>query len=234
MKRKLLGSLAIFCSVITFSACTKEETTTEGKINYQMEPTNLTASVGTTVSESGLVVNTNANSSLTWKAGRVIVHELDFEAKKDDREIEYKLTKPATVDLFKLSQEFGSITIPAGTYKEIKFELVLKKQTTANVFSISGIYKDETGKETNVEFLFNEDVNIKLEAENLTISSSEAYTGLLKLQLNKLVSQINSADLKSVDRNANGTIVISSTKNAILYNKIKAGFISFIKAEFKH
>jgi hypothetical protein len=235
MKRKSFRSLAVlFCSLIFLSACSKKENTTDGNIKYKMEPTNLTASVGATVSESGLVVNINTNSSLTWEAGYVTIDALDFEAEKDDQEIEYKLAKPVTVDIFKLAQEFGSIQVPAGTYNEIEFELVLKKQTTGNVFAVSGKYKDASGKETPVEFNYNEDVSLKLEAENLTVTTSEDYTGLLTLQLNKLVSQVSSSDFDSASKNASGTIVISSTSNVALFNKIKAGLASFIKAEFKY
>ena len=235
MKRRSFNLLAIlFCSALLLSACSKEENTSGGKISYKMEPVNLTASVGATVSESGLIVDINANSSLTWEAGYVTIHELDFEAKKENSEIEYKLSKPVTVDIFKLDQEFGSIKIPAGTYEEIEFELELKKQTTGNVFAVSGIYKDASGTETPVEFNYNEDVNLKLEVENLTVTTSEDYTGLLTLQLNKLASHLSSADFDAASKNGTGTIVISSTSNTGLYNKIKAGLASFIKAEFKY
>lgn len=235
MKRKPFSLLAaMVCSIIVLSACSKEENTTDGKISYKMEPSNLTASIGATISESGIVVDINTKSSLTWEAGYVTVNSLDFEAKKDGQEIEYKLTKPVTVDIFQLSQNFGSIKVPPGTYNEIEFELVLRKQTTGNVFAISGQYNDAAGKHTPVEFNYNEDVTLELEAENLTVNTSEDYTGLLTLQLNKLVSNISSSDFDGATKNASGTIVISSTSNVALYNKIKTGLGSFIKAEFKY
>ena len=235
MKRKSFGSLVIlFCSAILLSACSKEENKSDGKISYQMEPANLTASVGATISESGVVLDIPTYPSLTWEAGYVTIQELDFEAKKDDTEIEYKLAKPVTVDIFKLNQKFGSVKIPPGTYNEIEFELVLDKQTTGNVFAVSGIYKDAAGKETPVEFNYNEDVSLKLEAGNLTVNTAEDYTTLLTLQLNKLVSRIDATDLDSASKNGNGTIVISSASNTALYNKVKAGLTSMIKAEFKY
>ena len=145
----------------------------------------------------------------------------------------YRLTKTATVDLFKLSQEFGSIEIKAGNYENIRLKVVLHKQITGSVFALSGVYTDELGKQTPVQFNFNEDLTLELPSENLTVSSSADYTGLLILQLNNLLSGVSSSDFKAAVKNVNGELLISSSSNADLFNKIKAGFASLAKAEFR-
>ncbi len=223
----LIGALLL-------SSCKQEEPSGSGIIAYQVQSINTTASVGSTQAGSGLVVDVNSNSSLTWKAGHVTISELNFEAKNDDRELEYKLSKPATIDLFKLAHEFGNIQVPPGNYTEIQFKVVLKKASPGNVFSLSGVYTDASGKQIPVEFNYNEDITLKLEVENLTVSSSQDYKGLLTLQLNKLMTYFSAADFKSATTNANGAVIISATSNAELFNKIKAGLVSFAKAEFKY
>lgn len=234
MKRKTLCLLSVLLSsFLFFTACTKEENTSDGEIIYKIEPVNLTASVGTTVSESGLVLDIPTNSSVTWKAGYLTTSELNLEAKKDNRESEYKLKKSSTIDLFKLDEDFGTIDVPPGSYSEIEFELVLNKQTTGNVFAISGDYQDEFGKVTPIEFNFNEGMTFKLQAENQVVNVSADYTGLLTLQLNRLLANVNSFDLKSASKNVNGIILVSNNSNVELFNKIRVGFMSSIKAELK-
>lgn len=234
MKRKTLRLFSIYLSAFfLISACTKEENKSDGEITYKIEPVNLTASIGANVSESGLILDFPTNSSLTWKAGYLTVSELNLAAKRDNLEKEYKLKRSSTIDLFKLNDEFGSIYVPPGSYNEIEFELILNKQTTGNVFAISGDYKDEFGKLTPVEFNFNEGMTFKLKAENKTVNASTDHIGLLTLHLNRLLANVNTFDLKSASKNVNGIIVVSTQSNVELFTKIRAGFMSSIKAELK-
>jgi hypothetical protein len=234
MKKNLFKFPGVLvCSALLFVACSEGKDSSDAEINYQVEPVNLTASIGPGLSESGLVVDINSNSSLTWKAGYVTIARLDFEAKKEDKEIEYKISKPVTVDFFNASHEFGNVDIAPGTYKEVGLELVLKKQITGNVFAISGDYVNELGKSTPVEFNYNEDLTFSSETEDLTVSASTDYTGLLILELNKLLTETSSSDFRSATKDASGKIVISSTSNIELFNKIKTAIASVVKAEFK-
>lgn len=234
MKRKaLLLFSVLLSSFFLFSGCTKEENTSDGEIIYKIEPVNTTASIGATVSESGIVLNLPTNSSFTWKAGYLTISELNLEAKKDNREIEFRLKKSSTIDLFKSNQDLGSVHVPPGSHTEIEFELILNKQTTGNVFAISGDYKDESGRITPLEFNFNEGMTFKLQVEDQTINVSTDYTGLLTLQLNRLLANVTSLDLTTANKNVNGIIVVSNSSNVELFNKIRAGFMSSVKADLQ-
>ena len=233
MKKHLLSCTGLlFLSFLILTACTKSKDSSDAELTYKVEPSNLTSSVGTTVSESGLIVTLNSNSSLTWKAGFITIEQLSFEAKKETSEIEYKLKKSPTVDLFKQTQLLGSINIPAGTYNEVELKLVLQKQTTGDVFAINGIYTDESGKQTPLDFHYNEDLTLHIEGENLIVNTSADYTGVLKLELNKLLTGVSASDFKSASKNANGVIVISSASNVEVFNKMKSNLVSLAKAEF--
>jgi hypothetical protein len=234
MKKHLFSGIGLlFLPLFIFTACNKLKDSSNAELTYKVEPSNLTSSVGTTVLESGLTVTINSNSSLTWKAGFITIEQLSFEAKKESSEIEYKLKKSPTVDLFKQSQLLGSIDLPAATYNEVELKVLLQKQITGDLFALSGIYTDETGKQTPVDFHYNEDLTLNIEAENLTVNTSSDYTGLLKLELNKLLSGLSTSDLKSASKNANGIIVISSNSNVELYSKMKSSLASLAKVEFR-
>ena len=235
MKRKaLLLFSVLLSSFFLFSACTKEKNSSDGEIIYKIEPVNMTASIGTTVSESGITLNLPTNSSFTWKAGYLTISELNLEANKDNRDIEFKLKKSSTIDLFKLNQDVGTVHVPPGSYDEIEIELILNKQTTGNVLAISGDYKDESGKITPLEFNFNEGMTFKLQVEDQMINASTDYTGLLTLQLNRFLANLTSLDLITASKNVNGIIVVSNTSNIELFSKVRAGFMSSVKADIQN
>lgn len=215
------------------SSCTKENSTGDGKLSYKVKPANFTASVGPTVAGSGLIVAVNSNSSLTWTSGNVNVSEIDFEAKSKSAKIEYELKQAFNVDLFNLSSVLGSITLPDATYEEVELKLVLKKSATSNIpLTLKGSYTDGSGTKIPVEFYFNEDFEAEVEAENIIVSGTNDYLGLINVQLNKFLTNVVSADLSGATK-TNGVIVISSTSNMELYAKLKANLNAFADCDFE-
>lgn len=226
------GSLILVAGLI-MSSCTKENSTGDGKLSYKVKPANFTASVGPTVAGSGLIVAVNSNSSLTWTSGNVNVSEIDFEAKSKSAKIEYELKQAFNVDLFNLSSVLGSITLPDATYEEVELKLVLKKSATSNIpLTLKGSYTDGSGTKIPVEFYFNEDFEAEVEAENIIVSGTNDYLGLINVQLNKFLTNVVSADLSGATK-TNGVIVISSTSNMELYAKLKANLNAFADCDFE-
>lgn len=226
------GSLILVAGLI-LSSCTKENSTGDGKLSYKVKPANFTASVGPTVAGSGLIVAVNSNSSLTWTSGNVNVSEIDFEAESKSAKIEYELKQAFNVDLFNLSPVLGSINLPDATYEEVELKLVLRKSSTSNIpLTLKGSYTDGSGTKIPVEFYFNEDFEVEVEAENIIVSGTNDYLGLINVQLNKFLTNIVSADLSGAAK-TNGVIVISSTSNMELYAKLKANLNAFADCDFE-
>ncbi len=226
------GSL-ILVSGLILSSCSKENSTGDGKLSYKVKPANFTASVGPAVAGSGLVVAVNSNSSLTWTSGNLNVSEIDFEAESKSAKIEYELKQAFNVDLFNLSPVLGSITLPDATYEEVELKLVLKKSATSNIpLTLKGSYTDGSGTKIPVEFYFNEDFEAEVEAENIIVSGTNDYLGLINVQLNKFLTNVISADLSGAAK-TNGVIVISSTSNMELYAKLKANLNAFADCDFE-
>lgn len=218
---------------LSLSSCTKENAGADGKLSYHVKPANFTASIGPSVSGSGLVVAVNSNSSLTWTSGNVNVSEIDFEAKSKNAEIEFELKQAFNVDLFNLSPVLGSVTLPDATYEEVELKLALRKSATSAVpLTLKGSYTDGSGTKTPVEFYFNEDIEVEVEAENLIVSGTNDYLGLINFQLNKFLTNIISADFSGAAK-TNGVIVISSTSNIELYAKLKSNLNAFADCDFE-
>ncbi len=234
MKNYLLNfGSAILVAGQLLSSCTKDNSTGNGKLSYKVKPSNFTSSIGPTASGSGLIIAINSNSSLTWTSGNMNVTEIDFEAKSKNTEIEFELKQAFNVDLFNLSPVLGSITLPDATYEEVELKLVLKKSATSNIpLTLKGTYTDGSGTKIPVEFYFNEDIEAEVEAENLVVSGTNDYLGLINIQLNKFLTNVVSADLSGATK-TNGVIVISATSNMDLYSKLKANLNLFADCDFE-
>lgn len=176
MKNGIKLGTAILGVVLIMSSCEKNDSTGSGKLSYQVKPANFTASIGATISGSGLPAPINTNSSLTWTSGSLYISEIDFEAESKDREIEYEFKQGVNVDLFNLSPILGSITIPDGTYDEVELGLELKKSSTNIPLTLKGTYTDGGGAKIPVEFYLNEDFEVEVEAEDLRAQSLPKLT----------------------------------------------------------
>jgi len=214
---KSIIPLAIIVA-LTVASC-KKETNDGGQIGYRIKPLNPTATLANT---NGSVTVSSANT-ITWTSGAMIVSEIDFEAEKEGLEIEYELKQVNNVDLFNLSPVLGSVTIPDGTYNEVELKLDLRRTTSgAAPLVLKGDYFNSSGVKTPIEFHFNENFEIEVEAENVVVNSND-YTGIINIQLNKLLTNVRASDLSQVV-NTNGKIIVDGTSNTILYNKMKTNF----------
>lgn len=228
----LYSGLILLGSVLMVSSCTKEDST-GSEISYQVKPSNFTASVGSTISGSGLIVSMNSNSSLTWTSGSLNITEIDFEAKSNNVEIEYELKDLYNINLFNLSPVLGNITIPDGTYDEVGLKLKLKKSITSDLpLTLKGSYTNSLGTKIPVEFYFNDEFEMEVEAEDLIVSDDTDYLALINVQLNKFMTNVRSADLDEATK-TNGTIVISAVSNQNLYIKLKANMNVFGDCNFE-
>lgn len=220
-------------AIIVLQSCSKDDTTGSGKLSYQVKPSNFTASVSSNVASSGLIVNVNSNSSLTWTSGNANISEIDFEAENNAVEIEHELKSMVNVDLFNLSPILGSISIPDGTYDEVELKLELKQTTSSAIpLTLKGMYTNASGVKVPVEFYFNENFEIEVEAEDLVVNGTNDYLGLINVQLNKFLTNVSSSDLDGATK-TNGMIVISTASNTNLYSKLKSNLNAFGDCDFE-
>ena len=233
IQKNFKGALAFLLGVtVILTSCSKDEAIGSGELQYQVKPAGFTGTIASTGTSSGLIGVVGSSNTLSFTSGSVNVSEIDFEAESETIEIEYELKKSLTIDLFNLSPILGSVNIPEGTYEEVELKLVLKKSTDNTIpLTLKGTYKDANGLSTPVEFYFNDEFEIEIEAENVLVQSNTDYIGLINLQLNKLLVNIGSNDISAATK-TNGVIVISSSSNLNLYNKFKSNLNAFGDCDF--
>jgi hypothetical protein len=147
--------------------------------------------------------------------------DIDQEGDYNDTTgIDFEWTGPKIVDLFNLNSVVGEISLLPGIYDEISIKIESFKSDAGSspVFYLSGTYPDSTGAEKRINVIINEDFEIKVNNID-TLYAVYDYTSVIQLNLALLMSDIHQSDLDSAEL-TNGKLVISSTSNVTLYNKI--------------
>ena len=228
---KILGVLVVSAGMM-FTSCTKSSSPSTSSLGVKIQATNKAFSVlkSTALSTPGFV----------WDTCFINVSKIEFEAEKresessmDSANVNFEWNGPKIVDLFSVSSVIGSIGLQPGLYSEVSLKIVALKSDagTSPVFYLSGVYNDSTGVSVPVVVIINEDIEFNVSKEGTELNGTIDYTSLINLNLTLLLNGIGQSDL-SVATLMNGKIVISSTSNVSLYNKIRGNFDSSDEAEF--
>ena len=198
MKAKLLTITAI--SLITLSSCKKDTTATNSGFTFQLKTTNPTSTVAKTM------------ATVTWQSGFVNANLIKFEAKQAGNEVEFKSNVQRHIDLFALPADIGNISVPAGTYDETEFKVFIAPNSGEPAFQLQGTID-------NIPVLLEVDNSNLIKAEQHQVTLSGSNVALTTIDLSGLTQGISAADFTNASQ-TNGTIVISSSSNANLYNAI--------------
>jgi hypothetical protein len=222
MKKLKLGALAcVTLAVISLAACKKNgvsPSSTTPQMSFQVKADNLSTDLAST-SQGSTAVNTI--TGLTWTSGIANISQFKLEAKKNGVETEIQSRNLTNVDLFAANPSIANVTLDTGTYREIEISVVFQKSPDASALplKLNGTFTTGGGTVIPIEFDFNDNAVIKTEGHNITVTSSTDFVALVHLHLGKLEAGITAADLDNATL-TNGTIVISRTSNASIYNRV--------------
>ena len=217
-----LTSLFIISSATLFLvSCKKDQniSNTPG-INYQLQTTNRTSTVGKV--ESGNIV---------WTSGYGNATEVKFDAKGPSGDVEYKSSSNQRIDLFSGISSLSNVTLPAGTYKEVEFKVELNPTATEPALLLNGNYSS-TGPAVPIIFSISTPLEIETEMNDVTVANNSSYKALTDLNLSTLTTGITQNMIDNASK-TNGSIIINSSSNVSLYNIIIANFKASEAIEFK-
>lgn len=205
---KHLLTIVIASTALILSSCKKENTTnTPSGINYQLRATSPTS-----------IISRTSAGNFTWTSGYAYATEIKFEAESRNVEVEYTSQIPQRIDLFTGVVNLGNITLPAGTYDEVEFEVTLNSNIANSAFELNGQF---TSGSTTTPVLFKVlgEVEVETERNNVVITDNNSYKALTTLNLSLLTTGVTEIMLNNATR-TNGSIIISSTSNSNIYNII--------------
>ena len=201
-----LTTLFILAATLFLASCKKENSDPPG-ISYKLQTSNRSSVVGRV-----------ASGNIVWVSGFGNASEVKFEGKAPSGEIEYKSTIQQRIDLFSGVSNLGNLTLPAGTYNEVEFEVKLNPTATEPALLLNGTYTS-TGAAVPIIFRIAAPIEIETEVNNVTVVANNGYNALTTLNLSLLTRGMTQAMLDNAVR-TNGTILINSLSNVDLYNII--------------
>jgi len=237
MKNTGVCFAALYLTML-FSSCTKNNDATvtpasNGGNNTTSNGTNGSGTTGTTNSAqakmgytlkaanttTGVAQKSTAANTIQWTAGFANPKLIKFEAKQNGTEIEFKSSAATQIDLFSpIAAVFGNFTLPAGTYNEVELKVQLDKNGSNPALQLTGVFTNSANAPVPVSFVVADFVEIKTEANNVTVDSS-TFTAVTTLDLSAFTTGITQTMLQNAQL-INGTIVISASSNKDIYQAI--------------
>lgn len=237
MKNRLKNGLLVLTIATTLVSCSKNNNPkATSKLSYQFKVANATSSLSSTVHSGSMtnmsLVTTPAN--ITWQSGYATVSSISLDGQNEnegDKDEQENFVEPAPfkVDLFSSNTLVGNIDIANGTYQNVNVKLEFKQTATDSALYLKGTYTSALGTATPVILSLDgkgEDFEILVKAKNIAVTGNQNVIEFLDLHLDTLMAGITSADLDAAAL-INGTIVINSSSNVTLYNKILANINDF-------
>ena len=213
MKLKIISILSV--SVVFFLASCQKNNDRTGA-DFKVKTTSRTGTLGRT------------EGTVTWTSGFASATEIEFEAKKDSTELEFKSSAPQRIDLFAPLSTLGFVAIPPGVYKEVEYEIHLSPAPPDAALELRGTYNS-----TPIVFRVNTPFKIEAEFNDITITQGNNFTATILLNLSLLTQGITDAALSNATL-TNGEILISATSNTALYNIMLANLKDIDNVEIDH
>ncbi|MBB4106447.1 hypothetical protein [Pedobacter zeae] len=231
--KKLYQITCAMLVVVLFMACTKKETATDTKLSYSFSASNLNASLSSNASASGAVVAPGTNGSINWSTASVNVAKIEFSAiKSGSGAINLETKNLYLVNALKPDSLSGTVALASGVYENNQFNLTLASSLTNPPLLLTGTYIEASGTKIPVRFEMNQAQVVKLEAKRVEVTAG-TYVAKVTVQLNALVTGLTASDFGQTTRTgSNNMIIISSTINRALYEKLVTRFTSTLSVDF--
>jgi hypothetical protein len=217
----ILLSTAVAVSTLFFTSCRKDSGGTGSAIKFQLQTTN----------RSSVIARTDAGN-IQWTAGSGSATEIKFEAKLNSQETERKTQVAQKIDLMSAVTSLGDITLTPGTYSEVEFKVELNPTGTDAALELTGQYTSG-GVTTPVIFRVTAPVELKNETNNVVVTDNSTYKAITTIDLSLITRNVTESMLNSAVR-TNGTILITSSVNANIYNLLVNNLHESDEVEFEH
>lgn len=214
MKQKLL--FAALLATAAFASCRKNDDNMQGTGNNYNDGAQLNYTIVATNPNAGGAQQKGTASAFVWTSGYAYPRSVKFEAKQENSKIEYSSTNDARIDLMaSTANSFGGFTIPDGIYKEIEVKIKLDKKGSEPAMQLEGQF-DNGVVNVPVTLIVDENIELKSEMKDVTITSDMDFTAATTLDLSELMDDITTQMLMGV-KLTDGRLIISADMNKTLY-----------------
>lgn len=234
-----LGAAALICTAL-LTSCSKDKSATataQAEMGFQLTADNQQATVATNAVANGTEVNAiiGTTASIKWSSVVANVTRFKLEAKRNGKVTEVTTKNVSNLDMLNLNSSPIVAMVDTGHYREIEVSILLTKSSGTDIpLTAKGTFTTTGGAAVPIEFDYNDNAIIKTEVKDVTVDATTGVTSKINLHLNRLLMGIPPTLLDQATR-TNGTIIISNTSNANIYNRVIANILLAFEAhEFEH
>lgn len=224
--KNLSLSLMMILTVTLFSCSTDSDLNGESQVAVKFNTVSSFTSTQAVTKDNQL--KQMASGSLTFTDGYIAISRLEFEveAENDSIEREFELQQNTIIDFATgaTSPDISNITIPAGTYEEVEVEIELRENSEEPAIRLNGVFTSSDGVEHPIRFEFNSNESFEVEREGVIVLE-ENQVAVTQITFDPILwfATITEADLANVTTDSEGVIVISTTQNTEIFDKVADG-----------
>lgn len=219
MKRSIL--YATYLSLFLFALGCKKDGEKDATLSYSLSAINMSASLSATASASGLPVAAGTNGSINWTSASFNISNASFSANRGGTVITLESKNINWVNALRPDSLSGKITIAPGVYEAIKLKLTMTESATLAPFILNGTYTELSGTKIPVIIQINRSQLAEFETQRFEVATGGQYVAKVVFEMNGLVKGLTASDFgQTVRTGANNTILVSSTVNKPLWDKL--------------
>ena len=127
----------------------------------------------------------------------------------------------------------GGFTLVPGTFANLSIKIKSFKSDapTTPLFYLTGNYTNSTGAVKRIKIIINEDFELRINKTD-TLNFNNDFTSIIKMNLSLLMNEVSQTELDNAVL-TDGNLVISSSVNVSLYNRIKKNLHDSGDSEFE-
>ena len=197
-------------------------------LNSDSSSINLSSTGNNNIAVNSIGANATAASpaNVTFTSGTANVSSFKFEATKNGKPVEFVTNNLNNIDLFAAAASSINAKLDTGTYTNVEVRIKLAKSATLIPLVLKGTYTSFGGAVVPLQIDFNEDAEIRIEVKDkIVVNGKTDLATALKMHLNRLFAGVSSGDVDKATRTS-GVILINSTLNTVIYNKVKTNIIT--------
>jgi outer membrane murein-binding lipoprotein Lpp len=202
---------AIVVGGILFAGCEEDDVNPNGKIKLQVETTS-----STTVNFK----STSAANDLVFDSGTITIREVVFDGEADTVSVSRTIEQIAEIDYASgdVSPEVV-IGVPAGDYTGVNLGIELQDENNEPTVVTEGTYTNSSGEAIPIRFEFNSGEVFEANAESVKIEAGADLIGKITFDAISWFATVSSDELDNATL-SEGTIIVSGTSNAAIFDKV--------------
>lgn len=212
--------VALIATGVTFTSCEKTSDVPQIELKFNT----VTASFAV----QGDLKAAPMAKELAFTSGFITLREVQFQVETDNDsvEVDFEVEMNTKIDFAtgETDPDISYAEIPAGTYNEMEVEIELQDEGDEPAIVLEGTYVDVGGTSHPIRFEFNSGETFEIEKEgNITFDVSESALAQVTFDPGAWFAEVSNEQLSSANKNMDGVIVISSTRNAEIFDTVADG-----------